>query len=136
MSKVLKTRRVDRSKYQNFFKKAEEYKSTMEISYENGHWNATILNAIHCSISSIDALTVFLMEQRYAGDRHLEAIDLLKRAKADPDELNSKAQQFSYLLSIKNIAEYEDRLMNKKDASNAQKACNRIFSWVKDKIDR
>ena len=134
MSSEIKTRRVERRRSENYLKKAEEYDKTMEACFTNGQWNACILNAIHCGISSIDALTVYLLELRHAGDRHLEAIELLKRTQLDPDELDSKSMQFSFLLSIKNVAEYEDRLMDEKDAQNAMKAANRIFSWVKNEL--
>lgn len=134
MNKTIKTQRVARSKARNYLKKAGEYRNGMENHFENREWNGCVLSAIHCAISSIDALTVFILEKRHTGKKHLDALDLLKQTELDRDELNKRSKQFAFLLSIKNIAEYEDRLMNRKDAENGRKACNRIFAWVEGEL--
>ena len=131
----VKTRTVDRRKFKNYLKKADEHHMAMEASYEQGLWNACVVNAIHCAISSTDALTVFYLGFRHAGDRHHDVLQLLRKLDIDKKELRSKSQQLSALLSIKNAAEYEERLMDDKDAENARKASDRLFSWVKEKLE-
>ena len=130
----VRTRAVDRQMFKNYLKKADEHYKAMDISYENGLWNACVVNAIHCAISSTDALTVFYLGFRHAGDRHHDVLQLLQKLDIDKKELRSKSQQLSSLLSIKNAAEYEERLMDDKDAENARKACDRLYSWVKEKL--
>jgi hypothetical protein len=107
----------------------------MELSYEKQLWNSTVLNAIHCAISSAASLTVFYLGFRHAGERHNDVIQLLQQIEIDKKELNKKIQQLSALLSIKNQAEYEERLMTGKDADNARKAGIRFYTWVKDLLD-
>jgi hypothetical protein len=104
----------------------------MKLSYEQQLWNSTVLNAIHCAISSADALTVFYLGFRHAGERHNDVIQLLQQIEIDKKELNKKIQQLLALLSIKNQAEYEERLMTENDADKAKKACQRFYHWVKD----
>lgn len=45
--------------------------------------------------------------------------------------MKAKSRQLSRLLGIKNAAEYEERLMDKKDAKEAVRDAERFFSWVK-----
>ncbi len=97
----IRTRAVDRQMFRNYLKKAEEHHKAMNISYENKLWNACVVNAIHCAISSIDALTVFYLGFRHAGDRHHDVLQLLQRLDIDKNELRTKSQQLSSLLSIK-----------------------------------
>ena len=130
----VRTRTVDRQMFKNYLKKADEHHKAMNRCYENGLWNACVVNAIHCAISSTDVLTVFYLGFRHAGDRHHDVLQLLQKLDIDKKELRSKSQQLSSLLSIKNAAEYEERLMDDKDAENARKACDRLYSWVKEKL--
>ena len=130
----IRTRAVDRHRFKNYLKKADEHHKAMNTCYENGLWNACVVNAIHCAISSTDALTVFYLGFRHAGEKHHDVLQLLQRSDIDKKELRSKSQQLTSLLSIKNAAEYEERLMDGQDAGNARKACDRYYSWVKGKL--
>ena len=132
----VKTRLMDKGKYKNFLKKAEEYNHAMRACYDGGLWNACVGNAIHCAISSIDALTVFYLGLRASGERHTDVTKLLPRLPLERREVETKTDQFTMLLSIKNAAEYDDRLMNETDAHKAITSCDRIFSWVKEKTKR
>ena len=125
---------MDRHKFKNYLKKADEHYKTMELSYEEGLWTACVVNAINCAINSTDALTVFYLGFRHAGDRHHDVLQLLQKLDIEKRELRPKSQQLSNLISIKNAAEYEERLMDSKDAENARKACDRLYSWVKEKL--
>lgn len=135
MAKLTKTRAVKRDFSKNYMKKAREFYRGMEHSFNLGDWNACVVNAIHCAISSSDALTVFYLGIRHAGDRHQDVLQLLQQIDFDPYEIQSKNRQLSHLLLIKNRAEYEERLMGKSDAKNAVKAAKRFFEWVEDKLD-
>lgn len=134
MNPGITTRPVDRFAYMNYLKKAEQFYEVMELSYKNRLWNASVVNAIHCAISAADALTVFYLGFRHAGEKHHDVIQLLQRLEIDKSEISKKRQQLSTLISIKNIAEYEERLLDEKDANNAMKACDRFYSWIKNKL--
>ena len=130
----IRTRPVDRHKFNNYLKKADEHYKAMELSYEAGLWTACVVNAIHCAINSTDALTVCYLGFRHTGDRHHDVLQLLQKLDIEKSELRPKSQQLSTLLLIKNAAEYEERLMDSKDAENARKVCDRSYSWVKVKL--
>ncbi len=123
---------MDKSSYKNYIKKAEECRRAMHDAYAKGDWNAAVINAIHCAISSTDALTVFFKGVRHAGERHEDAVALLQQIEIE--DLKTKTRQLSRLLSIKNAAEYEDRLMNKKEADSALKDADRFLKWAKETL--
>ena len=130
----LRTRAVDRHLFKNYLKKADEHYTSMNVSYDNKLWNSSVVNAIHCAINSADALTVFYLGFRHAGDRHKDVLQLLQKLEIEQKELHSKGQQLAALLAIKNAAEYEERLMDREDAEKAKKACERFYTWAKEKL--
>ena len=131
----IRTRPVDRHAYKNYLKKAKEHHTAMQMNYERGLWNACVVSAIHCAISCADALTSFYLGFRHAGDRHHDVLTLLQKIEIDKKELSSKTQQLAALLSIKSAAEYEERLMDEKNAEGARKACDRFYAWVIEKLE-
>ena len=94
------------------------------------------MNAVHCGISACDAVTVFMLGVRHAGERHEDAISLFQTVGLPRDVLTAKSKQLSRLLGIKNVAEYEERLMDEDDAKEAVRDAERFFSWVKEFLSK
>ena len=128
----MKSRNVDKHKYMNYLSKADEFFDIMNESFAKRKFNATVLNAIHCAISSADALTVFYKGIRHAGERHEDVIALLNSLEL-PD-IQSKNRQLLDLLRIKNSAEYEEKLMTETNALDSIKNAERFFKWVRDML--
>lgn len=135
MAKEIRTRPVNRDLYINYLKKAEEFYRCLEFSFNVEDWNASVVNAIHSTISSADAMTVFYLGFRHAGGKHMNVLKLLLEMDFDPKEIKSKSRQLSSLLLIKNRAEYEERLMSRSDALNAKKAAKRFKEWVEENLN-
>ena len=125
----MKTRNVDKHKYRNYLAKADEFFDIMNESISKGKFNAAVLNAIHCAISSADALTVFYKGVRHADDRHEDIVVLLNTLGLQ--DMQSKNRQLLDLLRIKNSAEYEEKLMTETNALDSIKNAERFFKWVK-----
>ena len=125
----MKTRNVDKHKYKNYLAKADEFFESMNDNFVKKRFNATVLNAIHCAISSTDALTVFYTGVRQAGDKHEDVVVLLNTL--DLLEIKNKNKQLLNLLSLKNSAEYEEKLMTESNASDSIKNTERFYNWVK-----
>jgi HEPN domain-containing protein len=128
----VRVRRIDKSAFRNYLKKAEECLNTALECLKNGWWNAAVINAVHCGISACDALTVFMLGVRHAGERHEDAISLLQTVDLPKDLLTAKSKQLSRLLGVKNAAEYEERLMNENDAREAVRDAERFLGWAKE----
>ncbi len=132
----MKTRTVNKAHYKNYLKKAEEFSSAMDSEFSKRNFNSCVLCAIHCGISSADALTVFFKGVRHAGERHEEVIGLINSLDIDRAVLKDKTRQLASLLSVKNMVEYEERLTTESGALTAIKNAERFFSFVKEMLKR
>lgn len=129
---MVNTRDVAKQLYKNYIQKALECLESSRTAFAKSHWNSCVINAVHAGISAADALTVFFLGKRCAGERHAEVIALLKQLDF-PQELQKKFQQLSALLDIKDLAEYEEKLVSQQDAEAAVKNAERFLAWVKEK---
>ena len=125
-------RRVKKDLYENYLKKARENFASAKESLNAGRLNAATINAIHCAINACDALTVFMIGARHAGERHEDAVALLQTLNLPRDVLAVKGRQLSRLLGVKNAAEYEERLISEKEAAEAVKDTERFLKWVEE----
>lgn len=130
----MKTRSVDRSRAKDYLKRAEECKDLMLNAFELGKWNACIINAIHCAISSADAICIFKLGVRNASERHADAIALFSSIKPESEEIKRNVRHLSMLLNIKTNAEYGERLFTKKEAEESIKHAERLFNFAKSII--
>ena len=130
----MKTRNVDKHKYVNYLKKADEFFEIMKDSFSKRKFNAAVLNAIHCAMSSADALSVFYKGVRHAGERHEDVVSLLNTLGL-PD-MQTKNRQLLDLLRIKNSAEYEEKLMTETNASDSIKNAERFNKWIKEMLNK
>lgn len=126
----VRTRRVNKALFENYLKKARENFDTAREGLNTGRWNAVTINAVHCGINACDALTVFMIGIRHAGERHEDAVSLLHTLSLPKGTLSSKGRQLSRLLGIKNAAEYEERLITQKEATKAVRDAERFLEWV------
>lgn len=129
MAPRCKTRDVAKSLYTNYLKRANECYHAAKISFDNGEWTAATINIIHACISASDAMCVFYLGKRHAGEGHNDAVVLFKSIK-DTESVNNNAKRLIRILSIKNMAEYEERLVYRTEAEHALKDCERFIEFV------
>lgn len=134
MTPKVRTRDVDRKLYANYLKKAEECYHAATNSFTAQEWNAATINAIHSCISACDAMCVYFLGKRHAGDDHNGAVGIFKTIKAGDEEINTNANRILRILRIKNMAEYEERLVNKTESEKILKDCERLLAFVKKKL--
>ena len=131
---MIKTREVSKGLYLNYLRKAEEFYNAMKSEWDKKNYNSCVLCAIHCSISSADALTVFYRGVRHAGEKHQDVIKLINDLEID--DIKNKVRHLSSLLDIKNNLEYEEKLTTENGALNAVKHTERFFLWIKDLLKK
>ena len=129
----LKTRDISRALYINYLKRADECLDAAKNSFNTQKWNAAAINAIHSCIAACDAMCVYFLGKRYAGESHNEAVTLFKTIKSG-QEININANRIARILRIKNMAEYEERLVHKSETEKILKDCERLFEYVKEKL--
>lgn len=130
MTKKIKTATVSKSDYSNYLKKAAEFHETMQDGLSQGKWNAVGLNAIHTGISAADALLVFFHGMRSTSPKHDDIIKLIVSLITHRD-IKTNAQHLRNLINMKNIVEYEVRLIDRHEALILSKHATRFFDWVR-----
>jgi uncharacterized protein (UPF0332 family) len=133
MHNKLKTRDVHKSLYTNYVIRAEECFNAAKMSFSNEEWTAAAINAIHSCIAGCDAMCVFYLGKRHAGESHNETVALFKSI-GGKEEISVNAKRLTKILSIKNMAEYEERLVRRKEADEAVKDCERFLEFVKKQL--
>ena len=136
MTPKFRTRDVTKSLYTNYLKRAEECLHASKNSFANQKWNAATINAIHSCIAACDAICVYFLGKRHAGESHNDAVNLFKTIKAGDELVNTNANRLIRILSIKNMAEYEERLVYKSEAEKALKDCERFLEYVKKQLPK
>ncbi len=134
MRKPLKTRTVEQSAYTVYWNKAEEFFETMQHAYRNRMWTAAGLNAVHCVISSCDALLVKSQGVRSAVEDHLQVIELLGRAPIAGVEKQTATVR--RIIAKKNVIAYEDREFRENDASDIFKQVERFYRWAFEYLNK
>ena len=133
MTAKLRTRDIEKVLYANFFKRAIECLNASRTSFSNQEWNASTINAIHSCIAACDAMCVYFLGKRSAGESHGDAVKLFKMIN-NSKEIDANANRISRILSIKNMAEYEERLVFRLESEKILKDCERLLDYVKKQL--
>ena len=129
----MRTRVVDKFKYRNFLQKAREFYDEMNVAYSAMRWNAVGLNGIHCVISCCDAVTVYFLGKRSAGERHEEVVKLLQQiGDIDKNVMNQRVTQVLDVLRPKTRVEYHAEVFSEKEAKMMVKQTKRVYGWAMD----
>jgi len=130
-----KTSAVHSSLAENYFRKASEYRDSMNQALADRRPNAAALNGIHCAISAADSLCVRFHGKRSSSKDHSDAVRLLAELFAD-EEARHQANRLGIILTKKNQVEYEERLFSSGEAVNLAKQVERLFAWVASRMGK
>ncbi len=133
MTSKSKNRDVAKSYYSNYLKKAKECLHAAKNSFSSQEWNSATISAIHACISGCDAMCTYFLGKRNAGESHNDAVTLFKTIRSD-EAINTNANRISRILRIKNMAEYEERLIFRSEAEKVLKNCQRFLEFVKNQL--
>ncbi len=134
MTPKFRTRDVEKSLYINYLKRAEECLHAAKNSFSIQECNAATINTIHSCISACDAICIYFLGKRHAGESHNDAVTIFRTIKVDNEEINTNANRILRILRIKNMAEYEERLVHRPEAEKVLKDCERFLEYVRRKL--
>jgi hypothetical protein len=103
-------------------------------SSARGDWNAAAICAIHSCISACDALCAHALGVRHSGEHHSDAVSLMQSIKPGDERYRANAARLRHVINIKNMAEYEERLVFRKEAEKAIKDCERFLAFVRSEL--
>lgn len=130
MTAKLRTQKVDSSSSSNFVKKALECHRAAIQSFARGDWNAAAICSVHSCISACDSLCAHALGLRHAGERHSDSVTLLMSIRPADERYKANAARLRRVMDIKNMAEYEERLVFRTEAEKAIKDCERFLAFV------
>jgi HEPN domain-containing protein len=134
MVKGLATKPVKVGSDRMYFSKAEEFLRGARTLAEMGMWNSSAVLSVHAVISACDAISARFLQLRHSGADHMHAVELLKSLPLDKAEIQAKLRQARRVISLKNTAEYEDRLIQQRDALEMLRDAERVVEWVESKF--
>ena len=103
-------------------------------SSEKTDWNAATICAIHACISASDAMCIFYKGMRHSGENHNDAVKLFKSMKNNDENHDKNVNRLSRIIGVKNMAEYEERLVSKTEAARIIKDMERFFLYVRKEL--
>ena len=134
MTIKLKTSDVEKSLYVNYLERAKQCMRAAENSFSKQDWTAAAITAIHSCIAACDAMCVYFLGRRYAGVDHANAAKLFITINPSDEQIKTNANRLTRTIRIKNMAEYEERLIFKSEAEKALKDCERLLVYVEKKL--
>jgi hypothetical protein len=78
-------------------------------------------------------MCVYFLGKRHAGDSHDGAVTLFKTIRST-QEIDANANRVVRILRIKNMAEYEERLVYRSEAESVLKDCERFFEYARKEL--
>jgi HEPN domain-containing protein len=134
MNPRFRTQDVAKTSYVNYLKKSDEcYKAAAE-SLSRNHWNAAAICAVHSCIAACDAYCIYFLGKRHQGSNHNDAILVFATIKPADEQLKNNANRLRGILGIKNMAEYEERLVRRGEAEKAFKDAERFLAFVRNEL--
>ncbi|MCB9757941.1 MAG: hypothetical protein H6753_05935 [Candidatus Omnitrophica bacterium] len=132
MAKILKVINVNQSEYKSHLKKAIDFYEGMKLSEDKGLWHSAGLNAVHCAISLSDALTIYYLSQRFSGEDHKQASELLSRISGE--NIAQQTHSFKKIIVKKHMIAYEEREFRKNEAAEIIQQAERFYRWGVSKL--
>lgn len=110
-----------------YIRKAKEFLEGAGLLAEKEKWNSSAVLSVHAVISACDAVCSRFLQLRHGGADHMQAVELLSSLPLERSEIESKLMQARRVISLKNAAEYEDKLIKQSDAQEMQKEAERLI---------
>ena len=130
--KKTKTVTAEKGDYKIYLKKAKDFYETMLEARKSEKWTAVGLNAVHCAISSCDAMLVFHLGIRSSGEDHAQAGNLILRL--SQSGASNAASALKRIIAKKNLIAYENREFRQTEANDIIKLTERFYRWVFSKL--
>src|ERR1035437_6111094 len=129
MTKKISTQLVDKVMFSNYLVKAVENCKQAVKALGDGAYNAAAVSAVHAAISAADAYCVSGLSKRCSSSNHEDTAELIETTMFSNKTIVSK--KFMSIIRIKNMAEYEERLVKQKEAEKAVQEAEGLLALVK-----
>jgi len=125
---------VTRTLHANYLRKSSECFRAAKESFSRGDWNAAAICAIHSCIAASDAVCIYFLGKRHSSQNHGDAVVLLGTIQSAAEGAKNNANRLRKILAIKNMAEYEERLMRRSEAEILMKDTERFLAFARSQL--
>jgi HEPN domain-containing protein len=134
MTKKIATKAVEKTACSNYLQKAEENLRSAQKAVEGRDYNSAAVCAVHSVISAADAYCVYGLGKRCSSSKHEDAAELIKTVPYPDAEKLAVSKTFLAVIRIKNMAEYEERLVKPKDAEKAVREAGEVLELIRNRL--
>jgi hypothetical protein len=78
-------------------------------------------------VAACGALYIYYFGRRHSGEDHHQAVNLFRRTKSKDNLLIKNTKRLTQILNIKNMAEYEERLVFQTESEKILRNCERFL---------
>ncbi|MEI8011273.1 MAG: hypothetical protein WCI27_02160 [Candidatus Omnitrophota bacterium] len=125
MTKKFRVIAEEKGDFGVFWNKAKQFHDMMLHAEKTEKWAALGRSAVHCAISTSDALLVRYLGQRSAGDDHIQIRAIFSRLPIDGVE--DQAVNLKRIIAKKNAIAYENREFRQSEALDISKKTERFY---------
>lgn len=129
-----KTVSVDKSKLHVYWKRFEECYNLAQKALDSGHYVGSCILLVHGAISLADYCCIKMLGLRHAGTNHSDTLSLYSRLPIKHVDFKSSIARLGKIISLKNMAEYDDQLIHEKDATTMFKDLTRFRDFIQKVI--
>lgn len=114
-----------------YLEKSRRFATAARWALEAEQWDPAASAAVHAAINAADAANIHYLGEHSRSHAHRDTVAMVQEIEGPgSDEVQRLAKHLERLLSMKNLAEYEDKLLGKRDAVQAVTAMERARDIV------
>ena len=134
---IMKTKKFDRSRFLDYYKRADEFFNAMKDEKEFERYYASALLGIHASIALTDSLTIYESGKRATDTQHIDAVKLLNIVCKTRGINKDGPNRLGKILSKKNFVAYGKRFrsMDTNELNSIRLNVERLFVWAYKNFD-
>ena len=129
-----KTVAVDKSKLPVYWKRFEECYQLGQKAFDSEQYVGSCILIVHAAISLVDYCCIKMLGLRHAGTNHSDTLSLYSRLAIKHSDFKSSIARLGKIISLKNMAEYDDEIITQKDAASMLKDLTRFRDFIEKVI--
>jgi hypothetical protein len=127
-------KRVERTDWAGYAAAADEDHAGACLLQDGRKYRSAGILLVHAAIALTDALTIRVGGVRSAGERHQEAIDLVRELLPNTPGLDGAVRHLDAIIREKNRVSYTGDALTGNEISRLRTHYERYASWVKDRL--
>ena len=122
---------IPKKDYGIYREKSKQAFEAMQIAFNNKLWAPSTREAVFTCINAVDALLAKFSGYRNMSKNHMDIVYIIENSKYIPIESAKKqSSRLRKIISQKNLADYENKAVTLKKASEIKLQAERFYAWA------